>query len=175
MDQEFGRNNCNSNQFNLSIHLAPNPKLCVVSGALRLILSNIHKQDRKLLSSLCHFVLQNCSLQVTPRDRDCNSNNGHVLSNNVLSEDELNGIVDRLTMNTKYYCNSSEEKSMSNETNQLLREWKVSDVCDMISRKCKLDNDRAAILATIIKNRGINGELLFKYHESKENMMYLFV
>ena len=52
-------------------------------------------------------------------------------------------------------------------------DWTNNDVCTVIKRKYSQGSSHGKVLQEIVKKRGINGEVLFKYHESVEHMTYL--
>ena len=87
----------------------------------------------------------------------------------ILDEITFGNLVDRLLIST----NSDSSGQVFIQMKKSLQEWSTSDVCNLFMRKYTSDSVHGKIVENIFKQRGINGQLLYKYHESQEHMKYL--
>ena len=130
-------------------------------------------QDRTIFSRLSHFVIKNCRLEVTTRKRnesgvvavDSKQNEAHKHRHGI-DKNGFTNLMDRLLIN----INSDTQGQTKLEMKENFKEWTTSQVCNVIKRRRYKSGE---VLINIFETRGINGKLLFKYHESQEFMMYL--
>ena len=147
-----------------------------------------YTRDRTLLSKLTHFVLKNCKFHVhtqtsnnqTEDDaddrKDFVSTTATVTTTaettkkqDTLDENEFGNLVDRLLIS----LSSDASQYGTIHVKRAVTEWTTPDVCNVIRGKYPPNHIHARTLENIVEQRGINGKLLFKYHESQEHMMYL--
>ena len=158
-----------------------------------------YTRDRTILSKLAYFVLQNCNLEMTTREyeipeasspqpalkqssmddedfKDDFKASEFFLKTksltkrpNFLTENEFENLVDRLLISE----NSDTRGQSLIELKKDLKQWTTNDVCSIVNARYN-DNKYGDNLERIILDRGIDGRLLFKYHESQEHLMYLF-